>query len=373
MSATRILVTSAVLAAAVGAIPAAPVPRGPSGLVVHEWGTFSSFSGADGLPQKFYPEANDLPPFVYSTRRFTKGANPVYVSLETPVLYFHTDRPLTATVRADFPAGSFTEWFPQARPANGKTLTWADIKVRPGDDGPLPTAPGPNRYYAAREVPAAAVEVPSQQASKAVWDREKFLFYRGVGGPKTPLGVQAHGGDRFSLKVNGDGPVAAGLLIEVKGGKVRFRSLDPIPAGTATAIELPPGGGTAEPVRASLVNLLVRAGLFEAEARAMVKTWESAWFGDEGTRVLYVLPTGWTDRTLPLKVTPAPDKLVRVMVGRHDVLTPEREAEIDGLARRANGPDGPDKSAAEVALAKLGRFAVPARQQADVRIHKTSG
>ena len=50
----------------------------------------------------------------------------------------------------------------------------------------------------------------------------------------------------------------------------------------------------------------------------MVKTWESAWLGTDGTRVLYLLPLAWTDRTLPLKLTPAADVLVRVMVGRHD-------------------------------------------------------
>jgi hypothetical protein len=119
------------------------------------------------------------------------------------------------------------------------------------------------------------------------------------------------------------------------------------------------------------MTTLVRAGLFEAGAQAMVKTWESAWFADEGTRVLYVLPPGWTDRTLSLTVSPNPDTLVRVMVGRHDVLTPEREAEIDGLVRRVKGPKGSDQAAAETALAKLGRFASPAQQQAEHRLIKT--
>jgi len=97
----------------------------------------------------------------------------------------------------------------------------------------------------------------------------------------------------------------------------------------------------------------------------MVKTWESAWFGEDGTRVLYILPKDWTDRTLPLKVTPTPDTLVRVMVGRHDVLTPEREREIEELTRKI---DGPDRQEAYAALAKLGRFAEPARAQAEKRL-----
>ena len=92
---------------------AAPIPA-KTGLVVHEWGTFSSFSGSDGIAAKFYPTGNDLPMFVYSTTRFTKGSNGGMVSLETPVLYFYTDKPINATVRAEFPTGTMTEWFPQA-------------------------------------------------------------------------------------------------------------------------------------------------------------------------------------------------------------------------------------------------------------------
>ena len=51
---------------------------------------------------------------------------------------------------------------------------------------------------------------------------------------------------------------------------------------------------------------LVEQGLYEKEARAMVNTWQDQWFAEEGTRVLYLLPRAWTDRTLPLQVSPRP-------------------------------------------------------------------
>jgi hypothetical protein len=118
---------AAVLACAAYAVTmAAPIPPMRTELVVHEWGTFSTFSGSDGVPAKFYPNGlGDLPHFVHSYLPFSKGKSPTLVSLETPVLYFYTDQPLTATVRADFPTGVFTEWFPQASQPVGKTLTWA--------------------------------------------------------------------------------------------------------------------------------------------------------------------------------------------------------------------------------------------------------
>ena len=53
-----------------------------------------------------------------------------------------------------------------------------------------------------------------------------------------------------------------------------------------------------------------------------------------------------TEEFLPLKIDPKPDKLVRVLVGRHDVLTPERERKIDALVKRLNGASNTESKAA---------------------------
>src|SRR5262245_8063785 len=319
--------------------PAGASPEGGhAGLVVHEWGTFSSFSGSDGTALRFNPSNTDLPRFVHRTPIIPKDAYSGTVSLETPVLYFYSERPITATVRARFPAGVFTEWFPRADLANdGKALTWPDVRVRPGETDALPTAPGENHYYAARDVDAAPVEMISKKDRQEVRERERFLFYRGVGDAKPPLTVVALGGGAFAVRNGGDEAIPGGAVVEVKGGTVRFRPLGPIPPGGSALADLPAVGSSADPLRATLTGILVKAGLFEKEAKAMVRTWEKAWFGDDGTRVLYVLPTRWTDQSLPLQVTPKPDAIARVMVGRHDLLTPEREREIDTVVRQLHG------------------------------------
>ena len=79
----------------------------------------------------------------------------------------------------------------------------------------------------------------------------------------------------------------------------------------------------------------------------MVETWRSSWFGEDGTRLLYILPANMADATLPLTITPKPQKMVRAMVGRLEIMTPERESDI---TRRldANAP-----------VEDLGRFAEP--------------
>ena len=74
---------------------------------------------------------------------------------------------------------------------------------------------------------------------------------------------------------------------------------------------------------------LVESGLFEKEARAMVNTWRTSYLETDGIRVLYVLPRIWTDRFIPMKIEPRPTSLVRVMVGRTELLTPERERAAD--------------------------------------------
>jgi hypothetical protein len=59
----------------------------------------------------------------------------------------------------------------------------------------------------------------------------------------------------------------------------------------------------------------------------MVETWWKSYFQAPGLRVFWVLPRETTDRLLPLEVTPAPQEIVRVLVGRSEVLRPRQEAE----------------------------------------------
>ncbi len=58
----------------------------------------------------------------------------------------------------------------------------------------------------------------------------------------------------------------------------------------------------------------------------MVKTWESSWLQEFGDRILYIVPTELTDELLPLHMTPKPDKTIRVLVGRLEVLSRTDEA-----------------------------------------------
>jgi hypothetical protein len=350
--------------------PAAdPAPGAAGGLVVHEWGTFSTFSGSDGKNLSFYPYDDDLPEFVhgYLPKNSKAGPRGGTISLETPVLYFYTEKPLTASVKVEFPKGTMTEWFPDAHRTD-KKLTWDGIKLRPREDVDLPSENKKSRYYAARETDAA----PLRSGSEV----EKFLFYRGVGTFDMPLSVAAHGNDKFTVTWNGKGSVSDLILLRVQGGKLRFQQfrLDRRPRGGMQAdVQVPEKDATPEQLGKALAKLLTARGLYEKEAQAMVKTWSNAWFEQEGTRVLYLLPDGLTDDLLPLRVEPKPTALVRVLVGRHDVLTPEHEKRIDELVKEIKRPtreqDGAQRAARQE-LEKLGRYTGAAWRAAEARLER---
>jgi hypothetical protein len=59
----------------------------------------------------------------------------------------------------------------------------------------------------------------------------------------------------------------------------------------------------------------------------MVETWWDSYFAADGLRVFWVVPAAKTEAILPLEVSPAPQKSVRVIVGRSEVLRPARERE----------------------------------------------
>ncbi len=94
----------------------------PADLVVHEWGTFTSVQAADGKQVPWLSKIGaDLPNFVYLDRnpnsigagylsRSTLGKFTRYARqrMETPVLYFYSDKPMNVDIEVGFPLGSIT-------------------------------------------------------------------------------------------------------------------------------------------------------------------------------------------------------------------------------------------------------------------------
>jgi hypothetical protein len=302
------------------------------GLVVHEWGTFTSVASADGQTLGWNPWVGpqDLPGFV--NVRMLKTAAPGTVRMETPVLYFYGDGPLRVSAEVRFPAGTLTEWYPAARPSErGSRLAWTDVAVLPGADAVLPREERPSHYYAARETDAALLRVGKQH--------ERFLFYRGVGTFELPLSARLDGG-RVHLRAAAGAEPGIVVLFESRGGRTGH-AWDELRGGEAV-LDRPVLGQDAEDGLAIVAEQLRRSGLYPREVDAMLATWRDAWT-EEGCRVFYVLPRAAVDGILPLTVRPQPAELVRVMVGRLELLTPERAADV--RARQGRGGPEPDRFA----------------------------
>jgi hypothetical protein len=101
----------------------------------------------------------------------------------------------------------------------------------------------------------------------------------------------------------------------------------------------------------------------------MVATWNESWFGEDGVRVLYLLPRKWTDEILPLELKPMPRQLVRTMVGRAEMIRPSVERRLaEQIKRYGEVTDGARQQAVAATRALgLGRFLEPAVRRAQVQ------
>jgi hypothetical protein len=382
---------------------AAQFSGGPDSFIVHEWGTFTSFSGSDSVKLEFRPLVEaDLPPFVLDRSRQSGVPNPLIKSnlsvlqrMETPVTYFYSDRERQASVRVGFPQGLLTEFYPpvvQMAPAykwfsqeamSGSMLDWGKIWIIPENrlradvsdplldsrlesamrERLLPATGNQPHYAYARETDSALVYVqrPADKQRPLAPSGtffEKFLFYRGVGNFDLPLKLAAHSGDQFELTNLGKEPMRGLFLVTVDGKELRFSQFDSIEAGRTMALTQSRRPSSADELSEAMVTALIDARLYEKEARAMVKTWRTSWFGEEGTRLFYLLPQTVTDQLLPLEIQPPPDEIVRVMVGRLEIMRPEDETRVTELVRQVARTRTEDKL--PQAIIGLGRLAEPA-------------
>ena len=145
-----------------------------------------------------------------------------------------------------------------------------------------------------------------------------------------------------------------GPLGELAGGGSRNVSLK-----SALTTVLPINSGT-HPMMKQVAEALMAAGLYEKEAWAMVNSWEKSYFRTPGLRILFILPREAVDNYIPIQITPRPQEMVRVMVGRTEVLTPSQERQIERWITELGAPDFKTRDAASAGLARLGRLGEPA-------------
>lgn len=356
------------------AAPGAPAPQSED-LRVHEWGTFTTLHWPTGPGLAWYQNTSagvsELPSFVHSLGDGLKGLaqGPSTARMETPVLYFYTDRKRHVDVSTVYHGGSITEFYPR---------DWTQLElIPPGEAGDLadelpvdPSRPD-NHYYQARAVPEAAfvrhVPAPDDAGNQPPSEVERFVFYRGVGSFSTGLTPRLAAGGRLTLThLNVEHGIEHAWVVESSGEGVRWVKLAPFAAfdpqgGQPESVRLRLGDldagasreASLEGLAASVEAALVDSGLTDAEAAAMVATWDEQWFGEPGRRVFSIPPQAMIDAVLPLEIAPAPVETIRVFVHRAELLGPETQEALE-LAT-SPGTD-PMRAREIIAAQQLGRF-----------------
>jgi hypothetical protein len=371
------------LLAALTLLSAQLAKASPTNYVAHEWGTFTSVQGADGALLAWRPlESSRLPGFVYNWEHpglnqavttglvLKKGALVALQRMETPVIYFYAGEKQTVDVSVNFPQGYVTEWYPQAA-LQERWVSWPHLEIVPNKPNgnlaaSLPLDTSGSHYFTARDTDADYLQVESAAATKRGPEREKFLFYRGVGNFGTPLKVTMTSNDSLTLSNTGSETLAHLFLLGVESRAGQFIEIERLLPSEKRTVTLDwlhnllPSAKVSKALADQMARSLASEGLYPKEASAMINTWKDSWFEEDGLRVLYVLPREWTDQTLPLTLKPTPRELVRVMVGRAEILTPAKNQELSEALTKASQGDAAARMTVEARFRKLGRFAEPA-------------
>jgi hypothetical protein len=342
----------AVLALTFAALPIffhAQTPSTDPALTAHEWGTFTSIAGKDGRAATWLPltGSTDLPAFVehFQTPDF-KGGLRGTVRMETPVLYFYTNHATTLSVHVSFSQGLITEWYPHANrvePVGLQTqarmvsylndwsrsqkqpdssISWDSVTLEPGSSATLLREDSTNHYYAARQTSSTPLRIKTQAGDQT----EKFLFYRGVASFSVPISVKLTQGEKIFAQNLSTQEIPVMLLFERRGDKLGFRVAGA--SSDQSTLEPPELNATMDSLKQAVEDMLIAQGLYQDEAQAMFETWRNSWF-EEGSRLLYIVPRQFVDSVLPLSITPAPAKTVRVFVGRLELVTPATQRAVE--------------------------------------------
>ena len=309
-------------------------------LAVHEWGTFTAIAGADGQTVKWIPFQGsiDLPGFVERLRTatpkpFLRGT----IRMETPVMYSYSPRDLTVSVEVAFSRGVITEWYPHATriqpqgPVLGSDLGnlkadgsigWDEVEIAPNVSGDLLREPRENHYYYARDTSSSSVRVNTTAGQQ----QEKFLFYRGASAAALPHVAKLGPAGKVYVKNLSQEQIPAMIFFERRGERVGYRFVRGIEDDAV--FDAPELTNNVDSVTSDLEAALVDQGLYRDEAHAMIETWQNSWW-EESSRLIYIVPRGFIDKVLPLTISPAPEQLLRVFVGRLEIVTPETARAVE--------------------------------------------
>lgn len=341
--------------------------RAQAKLLIHEWGTFTSYQDEAGhtigginvddepVPEFVHRlEPNRQEPIIRSGNimpaSWRQGAPSCHeaatLRLETPVVYFYRSSPAQRpfSLQAEFRGGWITEFFPKAEvlaPGFPKNLSSATIgKARWQDLITLSKSAPPSKITASH-----VWVTPRNVASSSITLRdsgevEKYVFYRGVGHIDSPLKIR-RGKQSVAVYLQpgsgltgNDFASAKAWLVDVRNdGSLFYRSvsLNSLTDSDSITVDFNDNKNAMNKknlpaLQNEIKRAIIEAGLFHDEAEAMLQTWRLSYFESPGLRLFFTVPRRWTDTVLPLQ-TSEKSEIKRIMLGRIELVS-ENQREI---------------------------------------------
>jgi len=269
------------------------------------------------------------------------------VKMETPVLYFYARDEVPVSVKVGFRGGTISQWFPQRHDGEANPLgPTVDLGARPyqGSISWKARVLDPDAAAAftqAREESPQTREwrAPRLPASNLLagehGEIEKFLFYRGLGNFPMALGLRFDADGRLEVRNGGAEDIPFVLVYQLdledgQGGMPYVWWKGGLAAGAGKSLSRPvsPDYSAGMAAMEELHRAMMAAGLYADEARALLNTWYDGYFHESGLKAFWILPRKQVDSLLPLEISPAPDSLERVIIGRSEILPPELEDKL---------------------------------------------
>ena len=317
-------------------------------LIVHEWGTFTTLYSSKGVQMEdIYLEEEKLPTFVFShpfpisinsgfKRHKGSFIEPLHcnVKMETPVLYFYSKKVKEVEVKVEFLRGAIGQWFPEKNSGKKMVLDsegaidfstpykdWITWKIKILDS---------IGNHSILKTDSPTWNIPRQTDSNLILANsqvEKYIFYRGLANFTIPLQIKLKENDLLEIKNKDSTDISFLMVYELNQGKAKVWWIGDLKNQETKETKFNESIDTQKGF-IKFKQALIKNGLYEKEADAMLGTWEKSYFKTDGLRVFWIVPREFVDRELPLTITPEPTKINRVFVGRVDILRPEFEKKI---------------------------------------------
>ena len=373
--------TLTVLLAAALLFPAAAFSDEPAvpphkEFVVHEWAVWVKGASINGTVLSSPAQlVATLPKFVQTLKDPRQATTPPQPKVgqkaipggpmwNKPVLHLYGEEGMDVRVSVTTAQGLLSAYWPAGKFLGVYLTTFGTQAVRGMEwsgtlhakpEGTLGESPKDHWWSAVREVPSMYFAAQKQC--------ERFLFYEGTA-LKEPAVTATISADQLKL-TNSSGDATGQVMVIVNSGDKRYcRVVDAIKGGGDAVIskaDFLAKESSEDQLLEACRSHWQQFGMTQAEAKAIVKSWEPDLLHPWQILVISRMPGELYEKMFPLTVSPKPDKLVRVGVvfdrlkGKSCAnIVPGLSDHIKDLQAEARGEDAQKSQKAQSELEWLG-------------------